>query len=376
MIFVMTTIICSCDSKKGKIIRRDVKTYKIEEVSDEHFFQWNNMVDRVDIIQLETTKSSLIGQFSKGIIDRQDVYLMDFRHQALLNFDIHGKFKRKIGQKGKGPDDFLELRDFCVTDSIVYVLDYRKVHAYHKKTGKNLESWSFDARNGFNPINFVVFDSNHYFLWCSNPDVWDPNSGEYYRMQKMKKGKIDSEFFKYEYRLSDDPRFYPCMDRSYYMKPIDGEDMVYKLTKDSVSASFAIDFGNMSLSPEKVDLLRNSKEPNAFLKSNAFKDISDILDMEHYIYFTCSGPDARTYEAFIHKKTGEIQFGRWDYRRSPHFFFSDGNALYGWYEPHILIANKYNAEDLNSCFSVIREGLPDLDEEDNLVVVKVYLKKP
>jgi hypothetical protein len=66
-----------------------------------------------------------------------------------------------------------------------------------------------------------------YYLWNSNPDVWDANKGDYFRLRKIKKNKIDSEFFKYEYKTSGDPRFYACGEETYYLKPVDGEYVIH-----------------------------------------------------------------------------------------------------------------------------------------------------
>jgi hypothetical protein len=241
---------------------------------------------------LETNNSSLIGELYKGIIDKSDIYLLDFKNQSLLNFDSKGKFKRKIGQRGKGSNEYLEIRDFCISKNFLYSLDYGKILCFNRTDGNVNDSWSFKADDGFNPENFIVYNKNEYYLWNSNPDVWNRNKGEYFRMHKIHQQKIESEFFKYTHKTSGDPRFYACGDESYYIKPVDGEYEIHKLTKDSLFTSFKIDFGDQALNPEEIEELRNSKKPNAYLKSKSFKSISNILEVENYIFFNCSKPSA------------------------------------------------------------------------------------
>jgi hypothetical protein len=266
------------------------------------------------------------------------------------------------------------MRDFCVTNDKVYILDFRKIHGFDKNSGEHIESWKLNNEKDFNPVKFFVFNKEHYFLWCSNPDVWDNNKGEYYRMREIKKGKILSEYFKFEYRSSEDQRFYPCnSSNSAYLKPVDGEYTIYKLSIDSLYASFSIDFDKYSISPQRVDELRSSKERNAYFNSNYFKSLSNILETENFLYFSCIGPESDTYEGLINKKTKKVSFGRWDYAKSPRFFYSDGIYLYGYYEPPTLIENKNNGNQLNTCFDLHFSRLQNISIDENLILIKVLL---
>jgi len=370
---IWTLLFTNCTNNKVTICNKNTVVYKITKTSDE-FFQWNGIIENIESIPLETRNNSLIGQLTKGVIDKSGIYLLDFKNQCLLNFDKRGKFIRKIGQRGKGPNEFLEVRDFCISNNNLYTLDYKKILCYNLIDGDVIDSWSFNSEKGFNPENLIVYSNDEYYLWNSNPDVWDRSKGEYFRMRKIRKDKIDSEYFKYTYKTSGDPRFYACGNGSYYLKPVDGEYVIHKLTKDSLYTSFEIDFGNRALIPEEINELRNSNIPNAYLKSNFFKSISNILEVKDYIYFNCIGPGSKKYEGLINKKTAEIKFGRWDYKRSPRFFYTDGELLYGYYEPYTLMEELNSNNELNTCFDLMRKNLPDIQVSDNLILVTVNLK--
>ncbi|WP_291530714.1 6-bladed beta-propeller [Bacteroides sp. UBA939] len=366
----MIVLFTSCN-EQGKISMDSLKKYSIGYSND--FFQWDGLISNVIPIQLETVDDALIANSTQGVICEEDIYIFDIRLGKVVNFSIAGEYKGLVGVKGNGPGEYVELRDFCIAGNYIYILDYKKIHCFDRTTREFVESWAIDDRNNFNPSQLLVFDKNNYFLWCSNPDTWNESKGEYYRLRKIKEKSIENEYFKYEYRTSDDPRFY-FNKTSYYLKPIDGEDIVYKLTKDSVFASFAIDFGKYSISSEQIDELRKSKERNAYLKSNSYKAISNVLETREYIYFKCIGPDARTYEGLINKKTEKVKFGLWDFNRSPRFFFSDGIFLYGYYEPYTLIENKTNGDELNTCFDSMF-SLKNINISDNIIIVKVLLQE-
>lgn len=368
-IITIIVLFTSCN-KKGTVSTDNLKKYNIEYSDD--FFHWNGLISNVIPIQLETADDALIANCTQGIINEKDIYIFDIRLGKVVNFNTKGEYKGVVGTRGNGPGEYVELRDFCIAGDYIYILDYKKIHCFNRNSREFIESWTIDDRNNFNPSQLLVLDKDNYFLWCSNPDTWDKDKGEFYRLRKIKEGSIEKEYFKYEYRTSDDPRFY-FNGAYYYLKPIDGEDIVYKLTKDSITASFGIDFMRYAISSEKIDELRRSKERNAYLKSNFYKAISNVLETKDYIYFKCVGPEAITYEGLINKNTEEIKFGRWDFKRSPRFFFSDGIFLYGYYEPYTLIENQTNGKELNTCFDSVF-NLSDINISDNVVIVKVLLQ--
>jgi hypothetical protein len=372
LVFITVLFVSACSTEQGiNDGLNNVKVYKIEPVEGK-FFQWDELVDKIEVIKLEMTEKSLIGQLSSGFIDKNNIYIHDRRFYSLLHFDNAGKFIRSVGLKGRGPGEYLEARDFCVSDSNVYILDYQKIHSYNREDDAYIESWALPGEREFNSMDLFIYNKDMYFLWSSNPDSYGTGEG-YYRMREVSGGKIKSKYFKYDYRSFDDKRFYLCSDSSAYIMPVEGEYTVYKLTGDSVYASFVLDFGKYAISPQKADILRNSKERNAYFRSDFYKHISTVLETADYIYFICIGP-ARTYEGLISKKTGKVKFGKWDYAKSPRFFFSDGVYLYGYYESHVLIGRKSSENDLNTCFDPVFDGLKDIKDDDNPVLVKVLLK--
>ena len=56
---------------------------------------------------------------------RQKKYYILDRHlqKALFVFDEEGKFRNRIGRRGRGPGEFIEPTDFIVSDSTVTVFD-------------------------------------------------------------------------------------------------------------------------------------------------------------------------------------------------------------------------------------------------------------
>lgn len=73
---------------------------------------------------LETSEECLVGEVYKLSCRNKKYYILD-RHlqKALFVFDEEGKFRNRIGRRGRGPGEFIEPTDFIVSDSTVTVFD-------------------------------------------------------------------------------------------------------------------------------------------------------------------------------------------------------------------------------------------------------------
>ncbi len=365
-------ILYTCNSNNEITIKSSNIIYKVE-CSNEDFMNWDSIIKLEKVVQLETTNESVIGNLYKGVVYHNQIYLLDRRNYSLLIFDENGRFLKKIGDRGKGPQEYLELRDFCISAKNIYTLDYKKINCYNIETAEYKYFINLKEDNGFNTSNFIAFNENNYVLWNSNPDVWNPNEGQYFRLYKYNKGEKVKKFFLYEHEISFDNRFYNSNNGTYIMRPVDGEYDVYKISEDSIWNAYRIDFGRKAITTEEIIALRNSKENNAYLKSNYFKNIFNVFEFKEYIYFGCIGPDSKRYEGLINTKTGKTNFGRWDYTNSPTFFYSDGEYLYGYYEPYSII-DMSRDQGTNSCFHNVLNEIENVKNSDNIIIVKISVK--
>jgi hypothetical protein len=371
--FILGIFIFSCTVKTtDELSNKKAKCYKVENSSD-NFFDCSEYVDSITIIPLETSSKSTLGRITSGYIGENSMYLFDYSSKRLLEFDSKGRFMQKIGKRGNGPNEYREIRDVCFTDDCVFTLDYKKIHSYSRTDRNVINSIDISNKNGFNPGQLVVYSPDNIYLWNSNPDVWNKNDGDYYRLYNIVKGKVTNKYFKYDHKTSDDQRFFKSTGDSYFVRPVDGNYTVVRLTEDSISASFTLDFGEKSIGIEEIEKLRKSEIRNAYLKSNAFKGISNIYEIGKYIYFNCVGPEAKAYEAVIDKETNEVNIGRWDYKMSPQIFYADSSYLYGFYQPHQLL-REIDDMNINTCFFDLREQFENIDPSENLIIVKIKLK--
>ena len=86
----------------------------------------SDIIDTIEYIPLETNENCLIGRIDKVIGMGDTVAVLDDRiGRALYLFGRDGRFIRKIGQQGEGPQEYIHLFDMTydrATDRI-FLLD-------------------------------------------------------------------------------------------------------------------------------------------------------------------------------------------------------------------------------------------------------------
>jgi len=344
--------------------------YTIRVNDKEKYFDWDQYIKIEQIIPLETNSNSVFANPDKVYVLKDKMFFQDRKNQILKVFDHSGKFLFNVGNKGKGPEEYLEMRDFMISDNNVYTLDYKKIHCFDASNGKFKSSSNITTQE-MNPMGFLVFNSKDYYLWQSNPSQKNVRDTKY-RLLKFEEGKLKSRYFEYDHHSNDMNRFFKRPDGSFYIRPIDGEYVIYKITKDSVSISFELNFENKNL-PKDYYLKNPIDVNNEYLKSDYYKSIADVFETEEYIYFTCAGPQSYAYEGLINKKTQQISFGKRDFSSNPRIIFSDGKYLYGYYQPS-LILNEPVKKIQHYFFDEIRNHLKGIKVEDNIILVKYSLK--
>lgn len=95
---------------------------------------YSSFIDgRTGIIQLEDGPECLIGSADKCVVSDELIYVKDDQRQAIHIFSLDtGKWINTIGRVGRGPQEYIDLADMAVRDSLVYVLSCMgtKVLAY------------------------------------------------------------------------------------------------------------------------------------------------------------------------------------------------------------------------------------------------------
>lgn len=165
---------CAEKSKQQDVVDLQtisIKNGEIEKLMDE------DVINSVHFVRLETAEDYLIDKIEQ--IERYDdnIYILDTK-ENLLVFDEHGKFVRKIGMKGPGPEEYIGAHMFYIHPDKQYIaifsLATNKVVRYDLN-GNYLERLSLKLNS--KPLfsgNCYLIDKNNLLLECSNGRKFTP----------------------------------------------------------------------------------------------------------------------------------------------------------------------------------------------------------
>lgn len=148
-------------------IKSPIVSYNIENaVKNVEHVMLSDIANDIVYIPLETTKESIVANI-RNIIFTSEYILVEDDFEKLLLFNKDGKFLRRIGQKGNGPDEYLSANNIRISSSNeeLYVFDGNrlKIMVFNLKTGKCTRK----ATLNFIPSDFEFFNDTTLAFYCS-----------------------------------------------------------------------------------------------------------------------------------------------------------------------------------------------------------------
>lgn len=339
--------------------RGDTTFYRIpvyEGLESSSFSDVKNDADSICYISLETTDSCLIGQVYK-IVRWADFYYISDLSQNLYLFTDSGKFVRRIGRQGKGPEEYTNLCDFAVDheNGDVFLVDYGKVLVYNTE-GEFQRSFTVES-----DMQVCTMDkAGHLVFIAPSPmesgcfdllTLCDKNGVVISRIPGVGED-CDLSYFNWitEHR-----------DRIYY-KPEFSDTLYFLDATQKVHPCAQVDFGEYKLTPAslKIDKINELSE---------YDRLDGVFDFEKFIILNVQkGLKKKELEAFIFDKdTGTIK--KWKLEGMKIGITS----VYG----NQLVCS-LSAMDLLDCQEIRSTGLKkvvsQIQADSNPVLAVVYLK--
>lgn len=130
------TIITSCNKTKPEDATDYEYTITLADTLDVP--SWDKMVDSVCYIPLKIEDNALMGEIEQFVVKDELIYLLA---NGIYCFDMSGKCKFKIANRGRARNEFIDPISFSVSDGNVYLYDKmkHKVMIYDALTGKYIE---------------------------------------------------------------------------------------------------------------------------------------------------------------------------------------------------------------------------------------------
>jgi hypothetical protein len=339
----------------------------IDEIQET--FPWNEFIDSIAFFPLETSKQSIFSQANKLINNSNKFYIFDLRLQNIFIFNENGTFYKKIDQRGNGPGQYKEIKDFHFdNENNLVVLDYKKIHIYNHSL-KYLHS--IDNEDSGEVISLCYFDDSHYYTF--NMPIYNQKKNY---LISQRKGYKKIQLLENNLDVISRERFIRH-DEYFYMIPPYFQNQVYCVTKDSIFIKFTIDF-NGSFIPidDKHNMYSGSEKKINEMKMQGYVyGISQFYELSNYIYFNFVIRDI-VYSVIVNKLNNKVVIGKKNllFNEIPisiKGYSEIENCIYAIFEPYTFLNKKVSNKLLLEHSELLL--LNELKETQNPFLFKLYL---
>lgn len=355
----------------------ELEIIKVPEYYD-NVFPNDTLIDKYYFIPLETRDECLIGSISGLQYFDDKFYILDRNAGQILVFDTGGKFLAKISPKGRGPGEYSLLRDYKIdNEGNIYVLSFNRILKY-SNTGGFVEQYEFDFNNydntGFNPVQFCLDGNEGFYLWRGSLGFDKDYNGKFFALYHLdKKKKVKGKYFSLTAKLFGGLNIFYGTEGDYYMQSFAGNDTIYHIGRNGLSARYYVDFGKRKLNRGII----SGEEQGSSLYSKILTqtgyslNIDNIFETERYLYFIfANGKEywRNTYYSRYSKRTltGTIK----TLIASP-VLCTFGNSFVTVINKRYLVSNSLKSGRIEE---EIKKSLKYLNDLDNPVLLVYSLK--
>ena len=378
-IILLSVIGCTSTEKKGVQPDDGAIVIDVNSALKREGRNFEDMIESVELIPLETTEASVIGTIIKSIVTDKYIYLVDFYEGStgLLQFEKNGKFvKRYI--KGGGTDEFNYILAISFFDNCLYVFDTQKLLKY-SESGKFI---------GAKPYS----DQNLASIAKDGVGLVTLQVAEQTEDHKFKIIKLDSNLVK-KSELSLDPissisnTGEICSDGNNGLIYRLFDNNIYGWSDNGFNVKYRLDFSDYEyqIQFEKYQNLPLEQRYQAFtmlmadIEKGRYVFFGSVHNSDDYLSFLLMS-NGSSAPIFFNKNTGKTLIKKYGDNKSPLAQFSESgtvrgkkNTFFGSIIPeYIGDCWKYNPNNLFSAKDI--EILKNAKEDDNPIIVIYKLK--
>jgi len=300
-LLLVATYLVSCTEQVSKKVLKPLSFKVISDISE--------IVDTIEIVELEPNSNSYISEVLKLIETRDGQYIVKDISKITV-FDSKGRFVKNIGKFGQGPGEFSYVNDIALNSGqdAVLVLDaFNQVYSYALADGSFLGKIKYEGARNKNYDAIAPSSGRDLFLSATNP-LNSKNSfdNSFYCLDLYSSdGKLKSSFLCQNDFLFNPNRITRSYDGSYFVRPLEGTQILYRIENGSLREDYIIDFEGKNIPVQHIFSFGNNpwEHIQDYIKSPYFKLPMGFLETKEYLYFYCSGDDGATHEFLFNKKT-------------------------------------------------------------------------
>lgn len=369
-IIVLSSSLFSCNngnkkqSNGSEINKTNLTNLKIREDFN-NLLQIDSIFNDITTIPLETKEECLITEIDKVLFLGNKMLIQD-RAQKLFVFNTDGEFLNEIGKKGKGPGEFIELRDSEIDkDGNIYILDYKKILKYNIY-GSFLKSYPFHfSQNNeiyCTPFQFAIKDDGNFYIWGGSIGIKDNTKNLFAMYEMTKEGEIKNRYFPLKYNIENHTHRFNHYKDITLIDPIFGSNIIYSINKLEIEERYHIDFGERTLDipvPEGFSSLVDFKTR---IDNRYFHSIKGFTETNDWIYFKFVYK-RQVFNVYFSKKINQSFISKqWPLvsgRIAPWMISASYNDNFiAFIEPQYVI------EDINKCMVLDFYSLPESEKRN------------
>lgn len=322
----------------------------------------------INLLPLETSEASLIGDISNLKIENGAYYFFSSKEQLVHAFSKEGKFIGTIGTVGDGEGEYKNASSFAIArDTVSILCNYgNTVRTHHYTTKGQYINYSEITDASFYDLEKL---GNQTFLSTGSNTYNDINA----RVVKLK-----NDGFENIIRLGmnksmtlDQTNFTKHKNTLLYHDSFDNK--VYKISEDSSWVSHQLDFGKYKLKEsyfQEGDFYQNFDK----MMRNGIATISTYLESNDNTYFGLakqSNEENSSFQLILDKKANKQQLTKTLTNRSRAFLIEDNQVVLFVHAGDLI----ESIDKLSGCsnFKDVEEHVSELSTEDNPVLLKISL---
>ena len=122
LLIAVASFLLGCSGNKKENTLQDeegtpVINLSSDNVSKVALLPLSEAAAKVEIVSLEVTDESLIGEITKMKVTDSDIWVKHYKDNHVLRFSRSGKFLNKVGKVGQGPEEYIRMADFFVDEN-------------------------------------------------------------------------------------------------------------------------------------------------------------------------------------------------------------------------------------------------------------------
>jgi hypothetical protein len=277
-IVLLLIVLSGCNSKNTL---NDCSGMVLTTVDRKDTFGFNELIDTFKIVKLETTSESIFGDITKLEILNDTIIIFDSDNQLVLTYDLNGKFLGKIGNRGNGPNEFLNIRSIAIDriKSKVLLLDDSKLKVFHFKSDGR---FAFSEDAVVYPHDFALENNQLIYFQEKNPTFFDKKIT--YDLLVTKSGQILNKYFPFSqnisFRFPLNRVFYEVNDTVCFIDKWNSK--VYSIVNGKIMPRFCIDFMGYNIPLEYTE---DEKVFDLYRKKYSYL-YDYVIENNSYVYFS------------------------------------------------------------------------------------------